>query len=596
MRTVRTVVLCAIIASSLAGAQTLPLPERPPAAVNGSKFVEEIRSLPTSQREQMVLDQVLTGNVPGFLRHLCPVTVTNVSDGETNSATFFVTPDYLCVGADEDYFLTPLTPATAQRIADRLNCLLPTSRMVDAIYSAADVKLPPAPIPPSAAMTTVPVFATHNLMVRTQRFAFLEMHPLGSLVAGDKKDLVICPQLVTTSAKVAIYGWHRTNGSPIQPLYLGHSAAYADYSHGVRLVQQSMILNGTTTTVARVLADPKLSSLLSDRGPITNPRYPTNASISLGETEVLSPRSVEFKPTSHFGERVADFAFAPGVRIEVNEPATKDFAPDKPVQLILYALPNGNTIEQTVGRKLKPGDDWHFDIQHIGAQTRFLRALVTNRTVVVAYLEADTKSWPAWRKQRGDSAIPQVVDFVEQLIPTNRLEIVLASHSGGGSFTFGYLNTVQRIPDDIVRIAFLDSDYGYDSARGHPEKLVAWLKSSNEHFLCVIAYNDAVALYKGKTFVSAEGGTWGRSHAMLKDLGRQFHFTSRTNSNGLESYSALEGRIQFLLKENPERKILHTVQVERNGFIHAMLTGTPAENQGYEYFGERAYTQWILSE
>jgi hypothetical protein len=41
--------------------------------------------------------------------------------------------------------------------------------------------------------------------------------------------------------------------------------------------------------------------------------------------------------------------------------------------LILYALPNGNTTAQTMGKKIQPGDDWHFDIQHIKAQTEFLR-------------------------------------------------------------------------------------------------------------------------------------------------------------------------------------------------------------------------------
>ena len=60
--------------------------------------------------------------------------------------------------------------------------------------------------------------------------------------------------------------------------------------------------------------------------------------------------------------------------------------------------------------------------------------------------------------------------------------------------------------------------------------------------------------------------------------------------------AALEGRIQFYLKANPERKILHTVQVERNGFIHAMLTGTALEGRGYEYLGVRAYSDWILTE
>jgi serine/threonine protein kinase len=92
----------------------------------------------------------------------------------------------------------------------------------------------------------------------------------------------------------------------------------------------------------------------------------------------------------------------------------------------------------------------------------------------------------------------------------------------------------------------------------------------------------------------AEGGTWGRSHAMLKDLGTRFEFTNRTNGNGLEQYSAQGGRVQFLLKENPGHEVLHTKQVEWNGFIHCMVAGTAAEAKGYEYFGPRAYAQWIL--
>jgi hypothetical protein len=48
-----------------------------------------------------------------------------------------------------------------------------------------------------------------------------------------------------------------------------------------------------------------------------------------------------------------------------------------------------------------------------------------------------------------------------------------------------------------------------------------------------------------------------------------------------------------LLKENPEKKIFHTVQVERNGFIQALLSGTADEGKNYEYFGERIYTNFI---
>jgi len=563
--------LCAICASLLAQGQSLPLPEPAADAPAGSQFVQSVKALPSAQYDQEVCNQILAGNVPHFLRRLCPVTITNVAGGATKSAIFFVTPDYLAVGTDDDFFRTPMTPATAQRIADNLDCILPTPKMVDAIYGAAEVNLAPLPISPSAAMTTVPVFALHNEMVRTQRLESLPAHPPGALVAGHQKDVVICPQLVGAPGKVAIYGWHRLNGAPIQPLYLGHTAAWVDYSQCIRLVQQSMILNGATTTVAQVLADPKLCDLLSDQGVVAQPRY-------------------------HSGESQTNIVIEPEVKVCINSPPVTDFAPDKPVRLIFYALPNGNTTVQTLGHKMRPGDDWHFDIQHIAAQTRFLRAFITNRTVVLVCLEAGSRSWPAWRKAHGDKDIPGIIESVEKRFAANRLEVVLAGHSGGGSLTFGYLNSVETIPGDIERIAFLDSDYAYDAARGHAKKLTAWLRASESHCLTVLAYNDAAALLDGKPFVSAEGGTWGRSHAMLKDLGAQFEFTSRTNSGGLEIYSALGGRAQFLLKENPTHVVLHTVQVERNGFIHAMVAGTADEGRGYEYFGPRAYAQWILSE
>ncbi len=160
---------------------------------------------------------------------------------------------------------------------------------------------------------------------------------------------------------------------------------------------------------------------------------------------------------------------------------------------------------------------------------------------------------------------------------------MLSGHSGGGSFIFGYLNAVNQIPDDVVRIAFLDSDYAYDRAAGHKDKLAKWLAASDHHYLCVLAYNDAVALLNGKHFVSAAGGTWGRSHAMERDLAEDFKFTSQTNAE-FQRFTALDGRIQFILKENPEQKIYHTVQVERNGFIHCMVSGTPVRGQGLRVF------------
>jgi hypothetical protein len=582
--------------------QILDLPPRSINALTGTEFAARITPLDLSEREKDVVAQVAAGNVPTFLRKLCPVPATSVVNGTTNNATFYVTPDYLAIGSDDDYFLIPVSPNTGQRIADALHCSLPTPKMVDEIYAAAEVKLAPSPIPPTPAMTTVPVFSNHYAIVRAQRAEQLHAHPFGALVAGHQKDVVISAKLVAAPGKVAIYGWHKTNGVPIQPLYLKHTAAWVDYSQCTRLVQQKMTVNGGTKTVAEVLADPALVGLLSNEGPVPDPRYPNNSLPPLASktspTGATSPAKPSFPDPTMFGvnpefhERIISFTFDPEVKVRVNAPEGPSFPAGSKVLLIFYALPNGNTTDQTVGKVLQPGDDWHYDIQHIGAQTRFLRDLIKDRVVVVAYLEASSKSWPAWRKKHGDKLIPEIVATVKKLFAGHEIETVLSGHSGGGSFIFGYLNAVDSIPNDVVRIAFLDSNYAYDRALGHKDKLVKWLVAPDHHCLCVLAYNDAVALLNGKSFVSAAGGTWGKSHEMHRDLAEDLKFTTQTNAE-FQRFSALDGRVQFILKENPEKKIFHTVQVEWNGFIHSMVSGTPNEGKGYEYFGPRAYSRWI---
>jgi hypothetical protein len=590
-------ILPLILLTGCVHAPMLDVPKRPVNALSGSEFAKSIQSLERTEREERIYAQVALGNVPAFLRKLAPIHAQQIQNGKTNSATYYVTPDYLAVGSDADYFLTPLSPIIAQRVADLTHCSLPTKKMVDDIYAAAEVKLTPSPIPPSPVMATVPVFLQHDATVHARRNEQLEKHPLGALVAGHKKDVVISSKLPATGGKVAIYGWHKPDGNPIQPLYTGHADYYADYSHGIRLVQLSLTVNEKPRTVPEVLADPALAGLLSDEGPIKVARYPANFVTRAPKAPAVNTNApikkvslLDFRP-GPFDEQTVSYVIQPDVKVHINAPAKLDRK--KPLKLIFFALPNGNTTEQTIGRKLKPGDDWHFDIQHIGAQTRFLRKALPENNLVVVYLEAEKKSWPLWRREHADLAnlIPQIVDSIKATFKGFDVRVTLSGHSGGGSFIFGYLNAMDRIPDDIERIAFLDSNYAYDEKSGHKEKLMQWLKSSKQHCLIVLAYNDAVALLDGRHFVSAEGGTWGRSHAMLKDMAG-LKFTSNTNGS-LEMLTALDGRVKFLLRENPEQKIYHTVQVERNGFIQCVLSATPLEGKGYVYFGERAYSDWI---
>jgi hypothetical protein len=250
---------------STLSAQSLDLPRRQPSAPKGRAFALSIMALPLEEREEKILAEVKAGNVPPFLRKLVPV---EVSAG-TVKASYFVAPDYLAIGSDDDFFLTPLMPLAAQAIADRLDCVLPTPKMVDDIFRSATVKLEPVPIPPSPAMTSVAVFLRHNEIVHAARG---EM-PRGTLVAGHKKDVVIAKGVFTARGKVAIYGWHKPDGKPIQPLYMGHAESHVDYSHGIRLVSRRMMVDGVAKTIEEVLADPESAALLSNEGPMLQTRY-----------------------------------------------------------------------------------------------------------------------------------------------------------------------------------------------------------------------------------------------------------------------------------------------------------------------------------
>lgn len=258
-------------------AQTLKLPVRKANALSGTAFARLIAdsSLSLAAREKIIYKAIKKGNIPGFLRKIVEIRKELTVNETKYILLFYTLPDYLAIGSDTDFFYIPMTPVLAQRIANRLHCSLPTKKMVDLIYERATLKLVPLPIPPTAAMVTVPVFEQHNQMVREQLKAHTSAHQQGALTAGNKKDIIISNTIYTEKTpKVVIYGWHQLNGKAIQPVYNKHTHTWADYSHGVRLIQQSIWLNGKKTSLSAVLADKELHVLLSDEGQIERPFYP----------------------------------------------------------------------------------------------------------------------------------------------------------------------------------------------------------------------------------------------------------------------------------------------------------------------------------
>lgn len=158
----------------------------------------------------------------------------------------------------------PLWPSTAQRVADRFEAMLPTKALVDAIWRAATVKVAPHPMDyRPLAGDDVRIIAQHEAIVDAQVAGRV------GLTDGGFKSIVVGRSIPTTPGKVFIYGWHRANGTTIQPVYGGHSSRFSDYSHGTRLISRTAYLNGQPVAIESLFADPSYAPLLNESGTLT---------------------------------------------------------------------------------------------------------------------------------------------------------------------------------------------------------------------------------------------------------------------------------------------------------------------------------------
>ena len=128
------------------------------------------------------------------------------------------------------------------------------------------------------------------------------------------------------------------------------------------------------------------------------------ALVLLANGSIARPQSLPgFQKSSPFDEQVRWTRLDSGVRVFVNAPATMTA---KPRVLVVFATPNGNTIEQTLGCSAAKERDWRFDIQHVAAQMRRLREIDRDREFVLAVVQAPKLSWPTFRReQAGAKAI-----------------------------------------------------------------------------------------------------------------------------------------------------------------------------------------------
>jgi len=230
------------------------------SALTGNEFYHQAFAMKWKERDSFALKEVLAGNVPSFLKKFIAVHVSVVDSltGKTIKATYYVAPDYLSIGNNDDWARINITAMAAQQIADSFHCFLPTKKMVDDIYKAAKIKLEPVPM--YAYRDSTPTMWQHHLIIEGQRKG------RKGLIAGIQKDVVISGKISrdTKTDRVAIYGWHKLDGKPIQPLYTGHINWWVDYSQAIRLICRKIKVNGRWMDYINVLKDPVLQKLLCD--------------------------------------------------------------------------------------------------------------------------------------------------------------------------------------------------------------------------------------------------------------------------------------------------------------------------------------------
>jgi len=148
-----------------------------------------------------------------------------------DGSTLYASNDYY----KEKGIRKPVGLTEAFQIVEREGLRLPTVEEVDAIWENADIRLSPSYMKPGPEMTSESYAIEHDARINKQLREAGYKDWSDKLIAGHKKDII---NINPDSKKVAIYGWHRMSGKPVQPYSTVHHREYADYSHGLRLVKR----------------------------------------------------------------------------------------------------------------------------------------------------------------------------------------------------------------------------------------------------------------------------------------------------------------------------------------------------------------------
>lgn len=134
-------------------------------------------------------------------------------------------------------YIGPMSTGAAWDYVEKHGLVMPTPRMVDAIYQAADLKIAPvtaARMGEDNKGKNAAQYERHRLAVERA----INGQPF-ELLGGSHKDIVFIESAFGKPVnKLGIYGWHKLNGKPIQQEMWGHALNYEDYSQGLRRMRK----------------------------------------------------------------------------------------------------------------------------------------------------------------------------------------------------------------------------------------------------------------------------------------------------------------------------------------------------------------------
>jgi hypothetical protein len=238
-----------------------------------SNFREKFLALPPGPaREQLVFNAVVARKP---FAKMIPITIPGPNG---TKITYNVMPDYITI----DGLRVPMAGQTAQKVADHFGMNLPTSKMSDQIWQAADTKIRPPPLSGGGHIGgkyySGKEVVENKINTSDSAIAYSDMiegalqgNKKPGLVAGHMKD-IIAPE--GDPNKLGLYGWHGTSGQPIQKSpQTGHdTSVHTEYGAGVRLVDSKVTVTlpdgrKITTTMDKLLNHPDMSrSVARTRG------------------------------------------------------------------------------------------------------------------------------------------------------------------------------------------------------------------------------------------------------------------------------------------------------------------------------------------